>query len=426
MKTFIFILLTMLITIQAQAIGYKCRAYLGSSIVNSTSDHTSVFTAYINKLFEEQIVPFEQLLSLVEKLERSNKLINPIPHKIVEGKIVFVNSDDQIHFESLQEYIESGELDHNKILQWAQNLLKRNQAIGKGKQEASKQTSIARTEMAFFPIPPGEFMHPDPLKELTPRKVILTHETEVMSTKVTEYMWAQVMSENFNDFVENNKTILDFPKNNVSWWSVAEYANRLSIRHNLPPVYDFSEMTFDETTSPEKGDWRAKTGKLKINAPEENIYLAKGYRLPTNAESTWLRYLSQPTNNDFGIYEWLRSGAPEMELHGVREKQGYIIAGNPFYDIHGLLREFSNNWYHLKFHRLEGKNPQGAKEADEILVANQVNGQKTSYGSNDRLNRNNEIKYDATGAVRANSGSPEVGFRLVRTVKPDLQDREDK
>lgn len=108
--------------------------------------------------------------------------------------------------------------------------------------------------------------------------VTLTHPFEVMSTPITQKQWVELMGENPAFFSKGEHTISldvggksilmqpDNPVEQVSWWSVLEYANRLSKKHGLRPAYDFSQIVFKPGTRAEDGTLDIKSGSLRINA----------------------------------------------------------------------------------------------------------------------------------------------------------------
>ena len=79
------------------------------------------------------------------------------------------------------------------------------------------------------------------------KPVTLTYPIEVQSTPVTQKQWVEVMGENPSHFIEGEDSDVlsfygkdiklqpDHPVESVTWWSVLEFANRLSGQHGLPP-----------------------------------------------------------------------------------------------------------------------------------------------------------------------------------------------
>ncbi len=55
---------------------------------------------------------------------------------------------------------------------------------------------------------------------------------EVYKYRTTQKMWLKVIESNPSKFKDNDK-----PVENISWWEVMEYCNRLSERYKLEPVY---------------------------------------------------------------------------------------------------------------------------------------------------------------------------------------------
>ena len=139
--------------------------------------------------------------------------------------------------------------------------------------------------------------------------VELTHSFAGKLNVVTQAEWVQVMGENPAHFAKGPHSISiavkgqrvtmqpNHPVENISWWSAIVFANRISEKAGLKPAFDVSAITFEGRA--ENGTLDAVSGKLKINAPNGDIYLAEGYRLPTEAETEYVLRDFGKGNGDF-------------------------------------------------------------------------------------------------------------------------------
>ena len=118
-----------------------------------------------------------------------------------------------------------------------------------------------------------------------PHKVSLTKDFYMGKYQVTQEQWVAVMGNNPSDFTTANGKPLaggekdnKRPVENVSWYDVIVFCNKLSMKEGLTPVYSIVGSTNPSNwgTVPEKNNstWNA----VQVN------WDAKGYRLPTEAE----------------------------------------------------------------------------------------------------------------------------------------------
>lgn len=117
--------------------------------------------------------------------------------------------------------------------------------------------------------------------------VTLTRSFFVQRTEVTQGQWRAVSGVNPACFQSPTSTTCTTgngnpqgPVEQVSWWSVLAYANRLSWLEGLPECYTLP-------TSGCTGSWQAGTlmcGLTPPVVPTGGVYACTGYRLPTQAE----------------------------------------------------------------------------------------------------------------------------------------------
>ncbi len=198
------------------------------------------------------------------------------------------------------------------------------------------------------------------------------------------------------------------------------FANRLSERDGLAPVYDFDSVEWQPGTSAEAGNLCPRTADplhieplapaFAINAPEGDIYRAKGYRLPTRAEWEYvLRDLGKSASDvPFGLpyfhlldpYAWTSENS-QMRLHAVATASPFLVEGRTFYDLAGNVYK----WLH-----------DTAGDRDERAV---VGGSFRRWSDHMTLAWTptpSNANFLTRGIWGAAFGNPEVGFRLVKSL----------
>ena len=400
-----------------------CADFLADASASEIS-HTQIFLSYLGQLVDNHIVSEQDLTKFIDALEKG-EIINPISNQKASA-----DSVARIHHQQVQEYINNTGLNQKRLLQWSIDSLKQKSLARTGRETAQSKTRPAHARAQFFKVNPGSFqMGEDPAKV----NVTLTHSFEMMSTAVTQGMWVEEMQENpaeiqrgqpfvvINSRGKSIKVQPDHPVQKITWWSAVEYANRLSVKVGLKPAYDLSAVQFEEDSSAEAGDLRAKFGEqnnIKINAPDEDIYQAEGFRLPTNAEMEYMQRGGGKANGKYHFgddesalkdYAWYSINSGHL-VHQVAELLPIIVEGNAFYDLIGNVWEWNHDLYDKNFHG--GVNPQGAVNP------------KGSKGNAFRISRgggsSNSVKELCSHTYSAhdpNSRGSGLGFRLVRTVK---------
>ena len=262
--------------------------------------------------------------------------------------------------------------------------------------------------------------------------VTLEYAFEMQATEETQLRWVYMMGHNPSRFqkeehcsdtykeieIKGHKVSLcpTHPVERVSWWSVVVYANRLSEFRGLAPVYDLSDIEFEGTAA--EGTLKATYGELRINAPDDNIYNTKGFRLPTEAE--WEYAARGGTTTAFGLGENISMDMANYNgrypyrdaAEGIYRKQTVSVLslsssnGFGFSHMHGNVWEWAHDWYDLDYYHSPEKNPLGP------------------LGGSKRIFRGGSWFYDAVDLRSAsrNHGRPgfrrgDVGFRLLRTAQ---------
>lgn len=144
---------------------------------------------------------------------------------------------------------------------------------------SSGQSWTSPVGIKFMAVPAGSFQMGSPSggddDERPVRQVSLTG-FWLGATEVTQGQWQAVMGSNPSHtsygIGSNN------PVNQVSWYDILEFCNRLSIKEGLTPVYSISG-----STDPDRWGVVPTSGNSTWNAVSPN-WQAAGYRLPTEAE----------------------------------------------------------------------------------------------------------------------------------------------
>ena len=262
--------------------------------------------------------------------------------------------------------------------------------------------------------------------------VILTYPTEVQSTPVTQDQWVEIMGENPSHFAKGEDSVVrtfhgksidlqpDNPVENVTWWSVLEFANRLSEQHGFPPAYDLSDIIWEPGTRAEDGTlmpvWKQMDGnKIRIYAEGkshkpsrgDNYYHAEGYRLPTMAEYEYMLQKGgrgeYPNEADLAKHAWYKDNA-DSRTHPVGLLQPMVIDGKDFHELYGNVKEMLWDQYRFEHQRRlkSEKNPVDAT------------GYPSTSGGNWSEELSNAYVYRK---LYLNIKQNSVGFRLVRTIK---------
>ena len=133
-----------------------------------------------------------------------------------------------------------------------------------------------------------------------------------MSTPVTQNSGLRLWEKILLRFVKSKHSIAvnihgksihmqpDNPVENITWWSMLVFANKLSEKYGFKPAYDLSEITWKQGTKAEDGTLEVESEsegkKIKINANggvydpyiKDIYYQAEGFRLPTEAEQEYI------------------------------------------------------------------------------------------------------------------------------------------
>ena len=291
----------------------------------------------------------------------------------------------------------------------------------------------------FIRLEPASFLMGSPSDEKGrdsdeyQHSVTLEYAFEMQATEETQWRWVHLMGYNPSRFqkekhcsdthkeieIKGHKVSLcpTHPVEQVSWWSVVEYANRLSELRGLALVYDLSDIEFEGTAA--EGTLKATRGELRINALDDNIYNTKGFRLPTEAE--WEYAARGGTTTAFGPGENISVDMANYDgrypyrdaAKGIYRRQTVSVMtlsssnGFGFSHMHRNVWEWAHDWYDSDYyHDSPEKNPLGPLGGSARILRG------GSWGYN-AVNLRSADRYgDGPG-----SRSDFVGFRLVRTAR---------
>lgn len=390
--------------------GSNCAANL--ELAPPKMSHTDQFVSYLSLLLERQVIQEKHIVTLRASLETGG-LSNPID--VQESNI---RSEALVHFAEVQRYIESGQLDRERLRTWSSDFLSSRDHVRVSREDVKQKTASVFRAIEFLPVPqrkPSHFVSNFfkrialRLKRIEPSTSEMSGPIEMMSTPVTQSQWVEVMKSNPSHYLFGptqtdayiDGTVIkmkpDHPVENVTWWSAVIFANKLSEWAGLKPVYDLSEVTFTGGTSAEQGDLVGNAWKVKINAPQGNIYLAEGYRLPTKAE---FFHVANHAKGDVLSHAWLVDNS-KQHTHAVAQLLPIVIDGKNFYDLIGNVSEWGHEELYLY-------------DMSYNTVPRDLRSHRRAYG-NDYYSLHFQ-GYD----VREHLGyfrDRYIGFRLVRSLK---------
>lgn len=382
---------------------------------------TESLKSYLSVLLTKKILKKEDVQKFSEKL-RSGELVNPISQEKAS-----LNYTLYIHREGLEEnyFLEPKVklIDQNELLIWLESALEEVSKSEVVQKKTQHSTKLPFRKMKFNRIPPGRVRIGD-------KEIEIAHSFEMTDTHITQSQWVEIMGENPSFFSTpspeenplisnlqiNGKSVPLLPDNpveNVTWWSVLEFANRLSVREGLRPVYDLSGISFLTRGTAETGSKKEvhelnALKALKIISVDEKFTDTEGYRLPTSVEYEYVltnlgesktKYIFGDNEEELNEYAWyqLNSG---FRTHPVASKKAFKVDGKNFYDLHGNVVNWIWGWFEDKSRFAEKRT---------VPAAFTVGG---SCSSEARF-----LTIEYLKKISPSSQNRNHGFRLVRTLR---------
>ncbi len=369
---------------------------------------TEIFFAYLSELHKGRVVTDLSIETLKSDLEQQPTLKNPVTNK--------TSSDYKIHLDSVQDYLNNDQLDRSNLLKLLTQFLNEQSETRRSKKQSREKTRIAARVIELHPIEKGSFteMRFESMGQGASQVVGLKeYQTEVphsfmmMDSKVTRYYWKKV----YPNTVVTQATA-DLPMVKISALSAMAYANELSKREGLKPVYILKPEVLDPNTKAEDGTLSLLESvelppSAFIDAPSGDIYQTEGYRLPTQDEQFFVRtqrgqvkntqFFPGVTSPNLSSYAWLKQNTDELQTTG--SLLPFVIDGNNFYDLYGNATEFTHpNEYPM-----------------DVFTA-------SLFGTSFKNSRADVLDLTfITSSFNLTSSGDDISFRLVRTLHPKKQ-----
>ena len=262
----------------------------------------------------------------------------------------------------------------------------------------SNEADAVVVTSGFISVPTGSFNMGQDSVETPVHTVIVTRPYYLGKYELTQKDWKQYMPADTFDYGAGD----NYPVYYINWYEILVYCNKRSMAENLTPCY-----TISSSTDPSVWGTVPTSSNSTWNAVTCN-FLAKGYRLPTEAEWEYAaRY------NDSRTYPWGET-EPTSTLCNYNSNVGQTtavgdyplgISSLGFLDVTGNVREFVWDW-EATYPSITETDPDGPDTATNSLRVLRGGGW---YGSD------NLIKCAARGGAGPSVSSMNIGFRLART-----------
>ena len=280
------------------------------------------FQAYLSDLLEEGVLGRAQLKAYRKSLKKG-VVANPVTESVAAS-----NYEALIHRDSLQEYVDSGELTLEGQLEWTEKKLRELEWVWERREIVREETRKITLEALFLeakmiPLEGGKFTMGSPKGEVGRNNdegqvAVELSPFEIMDAPVTQRMWYEVMGNNPSHFKEpvhcKNHTVIggvllcpDHPVERVGWDDVQEFLKEINRRLGL------------------KGRDR--------------------YRLPTEAQWEYAARAGTTTAYSFGDDAGLLEKYAVYNDGQTRPVRSKLPNPWGLYDMHGNVREWTQDRY---------------------------------------------------------------------------------
>lgn len=359
-----------------RATAISCQAFLAPTEFNESQPVTDNFIAYMQNLLEKKYVD-------------SNYLQNPLTNPL-NGKTL--TSDQEIHRDTIQSYLDSNEINKEQIEKWAQNILSKKSKVDQEKDRSSNETKAAIIKARFHDIPSGQFVYTKDLK--TPLNIKVKEPFQLMETTVTQSMWIKLKKVAKKDATNPSRyksQNLDHPVESVSVVQIEEFITDLN-HLSLSPDPAIQEALKDIIIDHQPGDF---------------------YDLPTYDEILWVAsnlsvykdylYFDPNEGSDLTKYAWTKDNSNQT-TQPVAERAPRIVNNHPFYDLQGNVWILLKETYDQAIRKNRPDWPHNGWE--RIMVGG-------SHEPSSALHYHLSYFYK----VEFNKARTDMGFRLVKRSK---------
>lgn len=379
--------------------------------LRTPNSNTASLIAYLANLHSRKILSDTELGQFLKRLEEGT-IENPISEDEAS-----LNSAHLIHREGIDALLKNRDLESDLLRDWTRTALHLAIETQNARDEARSETQSLAAKYELHPVPTGKFIMG--FKKIP---IELTHPFEVMSTPMTQRHWIDLFGVNPSKNKSGaDATEVDYkgtpvaalpenPVENITWWAAAVAANKLSELHGLKPAYDLSEITWHPKTSAADGSLLLISGHIKINAPNQNIYLTEGYRMPTEAEQEYLLHLESEANGKYSLEDraWFKKNSGDT-TQPVATRRPLVLNGREIFDLLGNVQEWGHGAEMTNLKR--GKDPVGSI-LEEKPFPQRFSIRGTAFDSSAMFLTPQHAMFCAPGYRHE-----DIGVRFVRTMR---------
>lgn len=349
----------------------------GKEVLPGSHESEKVLISYLSFLLERNRLTPAALQTMIEELSRETwdpGRANPIPETLA-----LIESSAWIARRRLEHLLKSLDGRQEGVIAWLKSRLGAEAARHESREGARRETADPFESMVFHSLPKGRFSYvkrgQDGNKFIGEWRI--NHHFKLMANKVTQKQWVDLMGENPAHFSDGPDAVTipvggryvtmqpNHPVENVSFWSMLVFANRLSERERREPAYDFSDVSF--TGRAEDGTLQASLlsfKRLKIRAPGNDLYRAKGYRLATQFEMIYVltnlgadkELHARPEDAQERERRIWHRGNSDQRSQAVASREPWVRNGHSFYDLLGNGRESFHHWHDEEHAAYEPRN----------------------------------------------------------------------